>query len=152
MPNESLHVERVGDELLLTVQPEDGGDSVVVSLPVPDGVDELVASLRAEQCLDVRTATAGALLAHATEFSFPHRVDGWGQPITVAWRGRVMDPDTGPPDGGWAVLHGRHCLAADGTWEMEPQPSERDEAYFARCRFTRDEALARATAFAADPS
>ncbi len=42
----SLHVQRIGDELLLTVQDEEG--STVVSLPIPDGVDELIAAIRAE--------------------------------------------------------------------------------------------------------
>lgn len=27
------------------------------------------------------------------------------------------------------------CLNRDGRWEYEPQPSSRDDAFFARCRF-----------------
>jgi hypothetical protein len=41
-----LHVERIGDELLLTVHDEHG--SSVVSLPIPDGVQELITALRQE--------------------------------------------------------------------------------------------------------
>lgn len=41
---EALHVERVGDEVLLTVQDEVG--RTVVALPIPDGVDDLIDALR----------------------------------------------------------------------------------------------------------
>jgi len=35
------------------------------------------------------------------------------------------------------------CLNRDGWWEIERQPSSRDEAYFARCRYASlDEARA----------
>lgn len=40
----SLHVERVGDEVLLTVEDESG--TTVVSLPLPEGVDDLIDALR----------------------------------------------------------------------------------------------------------
>ena len=35
----------------------------------------------------------------------------------------------------WAVRHGSKCLNQSGEWEYEPQPSSRDDAFFARCRF-----------------
>ena len=36
----------------------------------------------------------------------------------------------------WAIREGGLCLARDGNWEYEPIPSDRDEAFFARCRFS----------------
>ncbi len=44
----TLHVERIGDELILTVDPDEGGDGVTVSLPIPEGVDDLLDAIRAE--------------------------------------------------------------------------------------------------------
>lgn len=58
--------------------------------------------------------------------------------------------DIGPPELGlsielrlsktgkqWAVTDSfRHCLAKDGWWEYEPQPSSRDDEFLARCRWT----------------
>lgn len=35
----------------------------------------------------------------------------------------------------WAVRIGRQCLGKDGGWEWEPQPSSRDDDFFARCRW-----------------
>lgn len=36
----------------------------------------------------------------------------------------------------WAVKwRGRNVLAKDGMWEWEPQPSSRDDQFYARCRF-----------------
>lgn len=46
MSETPLHVERVGDELLLTVTDDEG--SSVVSLPIPEGVNELIEAIRAE--------------------------------------------------------------------------------------------------------
>ena len=41
----------------------------------------------------------------------------------------------------FAIRRGRSCLNKSGQWEYEPIPSERDDAFFARCRFnTFDEA------------
>lgn len=47
----------------------------------------------------------------------------------------------------WAIRHGEGAgsdvFTRDGEWEWEPQPSSRDDAFFARCRFaTADEGLA----------
>lgn len=53
----------------------------------------------------------------------------------------------------YSVNRGGYCLNVDGEWEWEPQPSSRDDAFFARCWFTSFEAatatLLRATQFGA---
>jgi hypothetical protein len=41
-----LHVERVGDEVLVTVADDEG--TTVVALPIPEGVDEFVEALLRE--------------------------------------------------------------------------------------------------------
>lgn len=47
----------------------------------------------------------------------------------------------------WKVLVGGWALAKDGELEWEPQPSSRDEEFYARCRFeTFEEALTAARA------
>lgn len=54
--------------------------------------------------------------------------------VTVEWRGSA--------DGGrWAVMRRGSCLTADGSWEYEPNPSSRDDAFKARARFDLDTAL-----------
>ena len=35
----------------------------------------------------------------------------------------------------WAVRRGRVCLDKDGEWVIEPSPSNRDEEFYAECRF-----------------
>lgn len=40
---------------------------------------------------------------------------------------------------GWAVCWMGDVLTRDGEWEWEPQPSSRDDAFYARCRFTTEE-------------
>lgn len=35
----------------------------------------------------------------------------------------------------WAVRWMENCLDQEGSWEWEPSPSSRDEAFLARCRF-----------------
>lgn len=35
----------------------------------------------------------------------------------------------------WAVRNSGNCMAHDGQWEWEPQPSSRDADFMARCRF-----------------
>jgi hypothetical protein len=44
----------------------------------------------------------------------------------------------------WAVVHHKCCLNRDGEWEWEPSPSNRDDDFLDRCRFGREDALARA--------
>jgi hypothetical protein len=43
----------------------------------------------------------------------------------------------------WAVREAEMCLNKSGGWEWEPQPSSRDDEFYARCRWaTAEEALA----------
>ena len=43
----------------------------------------------------------------------------------------------------FAIRIGGNCLAKNGEWELEPQPSSRDDEFFGRCRFdTLEEAMA----------
>lgn len=35
----------------------------------------------------------------------------------------------------WKVTRGPCVLAKDGEWEYEPQPSSRDDEFYARCRY-----------------
>ena len=51
-----------------------------------------------------------------------------------------------PPEDTWAVRWLSYCLDADGEWVFEPQPSSRDDEFFARTRWSRDEALRRGRA------
>lgn len=47
----------------------------------------------------------------------------------------------------WKVSHYGGTLNKDGRWEVEPQPSSRDDEYYARCRYdTYEEAEAAAKA------
>jgi len=42
----------------------------------------------------------------------------------------------------WAVLtRGRGCLSNKGKWDFEPLPSSRTDAWKAKHRFTKDEAI-----------
>lgn len=54
--------------------------------------------------------------------------------IKVAWRNA----------GQFAVLRHGRCLAADGSWDYEPQPSSRTDEWIAAHRFGQGEALRRA--------
>lgn len=36
----------------------------------------------------------------------------------------------------WAIRKGGWVLDRAGDWQIEPQPSSRDDAFYARCRFT----------------
>jgi hypothetical protein len=35
----------------------------------------------------------------------------------------------------WAIRRGHECFNHQGEWEWEPQPSSRDNAFYARCRW-----------------
>jgi hypothetical protein len=59
-----------------------------------------------------------------------YRFDGQDH-IKVEWRG----------DDRWAVIEAGMCLTRSGTWEYEPMPSRRTEAFLKRCRFSLDDAL-----------
>jgi hypothetical protein len=78
------------------------------------------------------------LFAAATAFGFEND-------ISIEMRGRN--------DGGtlWAVVRGRSTLNTEGYWEYEPMPSNRDDDYIARTRFTLEEAYARMKDALADP-
>jgi hypothetical protein len=60
--------------------------------------------------------------------------------ITVAWRGGEKH----------AVVRHRQCLGADGQWDFEPSPSNRDEEWIATHRFDYATALALAVKAAPD--
>jgi hypothetical protein len=80
------------------------------------------------------------LLAAAVTFIFyppgtdTDSIEGHHSGVSVVWRGLDM----------WAVTQEPHCLNSTGEWEYEPSPSNRDDAFLARCRFTRDEAIEKA--------
>lgn len=44
----------------------------------------------------------------------------------------------------WAIRQGVMVLNHESKWEYEPSPSNRDEAFFDRCRWIREEAIAAA--------
>lgn len=51
--------------------------------------------------------------------------------ITVEYRGRGL----------WAIKRHSQCLAADGSWDYEMRPSEREDEWLATHRFDLDTAL-----------
>jgi hypothetical protein len=53
--------------------------------------------------------------------------------IAVAWRG---------PGDVYAVIRFGQCLATDGTWDYEPNPSSRTDEWIATHRFPYDQAVA----------
>lgn len=63
--------------------------------------------------------------------------NGFHREVKVSWRGNDR----------WAVLKLGSCLNVYGEWEFEPSPSNRNDEFKERCRFTLDEALTRAKAF-----
>lgn len=60
--------------------------------------------------------------------------DKWAFTITVEERGE-------PDQDRWAVKQRSFCLNRDGGWEYESSPSNRDDGFLGRCRFTEAEAL-----------
>src|SRR5690349_5497152 len=56
------------------------------------------------------------------------------------WTITVAERDTGR----WAVKGMFGVLNTDGEWEYEPSPSNREDDFLKRCRFTEEEALRRA--------
>lgn len=78
-------------------------------------------------------ASVRKLYISGDEYSF----DG----VYVEWRGKRYGK--GPVL--WAVTNRSACLNRSGEWEVEVQPSSRDDAFIARCRWeSMDEALAAA--------
>ncbi len=45
----------------------------------------------------------------------------------------------------WAIVVGRECWTRESRWEIEPSPSNRDDAFLARSRWTLSEALSEIT-------
>ena len=76
-----------------------------------------------------------AELVHATRFEFSDLPEGdFNRPVwTVAAEHRGGDR--------WAVIRLGHCLGADGDWDYESIPSEREDEWLAGHRFDRDTAL-----------
>lgn len=64
--------------------------------------------------------------------------------VRTYWQG--TDGPNPHPNGEWAIRCMGRCLNRSGEWEWEPQPSSRDDAFFARCRFHCDEAIGLARA------
>jgi hypothetical protein len=89
------------------------------------------------------------LLSKATEFTFldmsPERRSislPYIRRLTVNRTSRLDDTPS------WAIRsEGSMCLNHHGEWEWEPQPSSRDDEFFARCRWPD---LAEAVAFVTD--
>lgn len=97
--------------------------------------------------MSYHTETAGTVTQHVTEVTVSVLPVGhieretWG--LKVVYRGHAYEPrDDGDR---YAVKHLSRCLTADGGWEMEPIPSERDDDFIARTRFGYVEAIRRAT-------
>lgn len=66
--------------------------------------------------------------------SFRFLADDPSSSLRIVWRG----------SGVWAVVETGCCLNHDGEWEVEPMPSNRDDKFLERCRFTLDDAARRA--------
>jgi len=64
------------------------------------------------------------LLAMAASFQI-------SEEITVVHRGHDR----------WAISNRTSVYNTDGEWEYEPMPSSRDDEFFDRCRYSRDEAI-----------
>lgn len=70
--------------------------------------------------------------------------DPYHEHITVELMARAGESPNKTDHDWWAVKKmGRRCLNVKGQWEYEPQPSSRNDAFFARTRWPLDEALQR---------
>jgi hypothetical protein len=79
-----------------------------------------------------------AWLAIATRFDVP----GHGPLSQVEGYPIHIERTEGPYGTKWAVRRLDRCLNHEFEWEWEPQPSSRDDEFFARCRFEcKEEAL-----------
>lgn len=85
---------------------------------------------------DETAATEAGPIVQPTRYTvnclFEDGIDSHVFEITVEYRG----------GGRWAVLRHGWCLTADGTWDYEMRPSERDDDWLATHRFDLDTALA----------
>jgi hypothetical protein len=76
--------------------------------------------------------TAAVTVTQYTVTVFPDEgIDSVVYDLVVEYRGH----------GRWAVTRGRRCLALDGGWDFEIQPSDRDDTWLAGHRFDLDTAL-----------
>lgn len=114
------------DEACLGEQWIKNGVDAALRQSIAGAIHEAVAAERAK---------LEELLSAAVSFSFGKRDVKHGRArVTVEQRGY----------GKWAVVDGRFVLANDGEWEVEPLPSNRDNAFIARTRYSFDEAVERA--------
>jgi len=68
---------------------------------------------------------------------YPDRYDEYTFSDKYVWTITVEERG----EGRWAVKNPFYVLNSGGMWEREPNPSDRDDDFLARCRFTREEAL-----------
>lgn len=68
-------------------------------------------------------------MANSKDMLAAEEADTWS--LTVAWRGERK----------WAVTRFRYCLSADGEWDFEPSPSNREDNWLAAHRFDLETAL-----------
>lgn len=71
---------------------------------------------------------------------YPDRYDEYTFSDKCTWTLTVEERGE-PEDDSWAVKKMGSVLNREGEWEYEPSPSNRDDEFFARCRFTEAEAL-----------
>lgn len=55
-------------------------------------------------------------------------------PVMVVRR-KYYGMETSRAGGPWAIFYDGRCMGRDGTWEWEPMPSGRTDAFLKRCRF-----------------
>lgn len=93
-----------------------------------------------QQCADLQREIADLRQKFklAVEFALsPERMDT----VTI----RKVFGHRMPKSPMWKVMRDSFAFTKDGDWEWEPVPSERDDEFYARCRFdTFEEAMAAA--------
>ena len=77
-----------------------------------------------------RVEALEATLATASQFWVIAPTERNPSPVTIDRVSQINGPDR------WAVRTCGNVLAIDGTWEWEPSPSNRDDDFYHRCRFT----------------
>ena len=131
-------VKKIGGSLMLPLPPyvlEVLGAVEGTELTLTLENDKLTVAPRGtEEPADLRARAerAETLLSTASEFRLPHG-------LVIQKRGANQ----------WAITDDCSVLNANGRWEFEPHPSNRDEEFIARTRFTLDEALEHAEAYIA---
>lgn len=84
------------------------------------------------------------LLERASAFDFP--TDDPLSPVRVELRRGPFSPAGRE----WAITWRGRCWGLSRGWEWEPTPSNRDDAFLDRCRWSRDQALEHAEVLARD--